>query len=189
MATEGESLSAETESARAKRRAVSSLLCVSQRMTYLMSEPTANPGKLNAELAGMSAWISAFTCQLAGLPIELTPAPEGEFMLASVELTRRSETLVDARAELASEGLRGVCEDAASRRAAIALSLVALAAQVLGGAEQPLREVDEPGWRRCEAERRLLLGLETAYQNYFNEGLDPNTYVPEISAHGMPEDG
>lgn len=175
-----------------RRRAVSSLLCIAQRMNYLV-EPFAtgkfDGAKVAGELGGMAAWIEAFTCQLAGLPMQLTAAPEGELMLATVEVSTHTPRLVDAVATLPSEALRGQATDAATRRAALALSLVALAFHAIEPSVRCDRATDEVAWRHQEAEIRLRARLEAAVHAYFNVDLDPNQYVPELSAHGMPEDG
>lgn len=181
-------LSGDSEEVRARRRAVSSLLGIAQRMTWLTASEFGRE-KILAEMGGMSAWVSAFTCSLAGLPIELSVMPEGELMLASIEVLPHTEKLVDATAVLPSEGAyaSGKVTDAASRRAAIALSLVELAAAVLEAGVPA--EGDEIVVRHRTAELRLFDRLQEAARLYFERDLDPNTYVPEISAHGMPEDG
>ena len=181
-------LAGDSEEAKARHRAVRSLLGIAERMTWLRSSDYGRE-KLLSELGGMSAWVSAFTCYLVGLPIEHAAMPGGELMLASLEVLPRSERLVDARAELPSEGVRADVTDAASRRAALALSLTQLASQLLLGVEGEAPPEGEVAVRHRRAEARLYDRLEEAVQLYFERDLDPDADIAELSCHGFPEGG
>jgi hypothetical protein len=177
-------LGGDGEEARARRRAVDTLLQISQRMALLAMDDCSLL-KLKGELGGMSAWISAFTCQLAGIPVELTPLPGGELLLASLEVLPHTEKLVDGRAALPFESASYEYRDAASRSAAMALALVGLASEVAAraGAQSP---DSESARRHREAERRLALRLDEAVALYERD-LDPDRdldRVPEGSFHG-----
>jgi len=196
MAAEGvttQDKEAVAEAERSRQRAIRSLLGVASRMNYLvpgLASGEVDKSKVAGEMGGMAAWIEAFTCQLGGVPIVLTPAPLGELMLAVVELNPHSDKLVDATARLSAEGAyaKGVCQDGASRRAALALAFVDLAVQLLHG-EVDTTVTGEIETRHRTAELRLMERLQQAAVTYFGIDLDPNTYVPELSCHGMAEGG
>jgi len=186
MSTEGAPvLAGDGEEAQKRRRAVATLLQLSQRMSQLAMDG-GDLVKLRGELGGMSAWISAFTCQLAGIPVELTPMPGGDLLLASVELLPHTEKLVDGLAHLPGSGSKYEYRDAASKNAAIALALAGLGA-VLLERQPPLgADATEPDMRHRRAEQRFQRLVCEAIDEYEKE-LDPDRgidEVPEASYHG-----
>lgn len=201
MADEGESVivkiveaapPAPGETEQSRQRAIRNLLAIAQRLTGFVV-PLAGCGdaaarKIAGELGGMSAWVEAFTCVLAGVPLQLTPAPLGELLLASVEVEPSSALDVAATATLVGEGVRGRSEAAASRQAALALSLMRLAHNLLERADAAAAPEGEVAGRHREAERRLMRRMRDAEHAYFEVDLDPDSSVPELSAHGMPRE-
>lgn len=190
MTAEGVEISAETEEARAKRRAIATLLQIAQRMALLAMEPS-DGSKLKGELGGMSAWIEAFTCQLAGIPIMASALPKGELRLVSLEFTTHGERDVDCRATLGGESLGAEVTTAASEDAAMALALASLAHLMASRASGRLPRDSETLGRHRDAERLLGERLGDATRLYELD-LDPDrdvTQVAEMSCHGLPEDG
>jgi hypothetical protein len=167
-----------------KRRAIESLLQIAQRMTQLCAVEVPRE-KLLGELGGMSAWVSAFACQLGGIPIELSPMPQGDLSLASVEVTTTGLASFDARTTLPAEGVYAEYIEAARRVAAVALGLVALAKAVLERGEA-VSDV-ESAVRHRTAELRLAARLAEALLAYEHD-LGPEGYVAEQSFHGMQID-
>lgn len=182
--------SSESALAIEKRRAVQTLLQVSQRMAMLAMESN-DLSKLKGEMGGMSAWVAAFTCQLAGIPIAPVPLPPGELRVVGVEANAHSDKDIDASAALLGEGLVGVATTAASTGAAMALSLVALAVAIFKRANAEGPKGTEADDRHRLAESLTADELELALEGY-ERMLDPSRAdldAPEISAHGFPEDG
>lgn len=177
-------LEGDTEEAKARRRAFDCLLQIGSRMNHL-ALAGVHPDKIAAELAGMSAWITAFACQLVGVPLgAVGHVPTGEFVLASLEVEEHTAKMVTVIAALPTEGITAAVAqpEAASRPAALALGLVHLARVLVERTVATLPSDSEADKRHRQAEVSLGLSLGWAANAYEAELRAPA--APEISPHG-----
>lgn len=161
-----------------RRRALDSLVQVGGRMRYLATrvlQDKPDLPKLAGELEGMAAWVVAFARVALGQPCSVL---EGEpIPLELVGLRSAGDADGSWRAYATLDTLVTETRALPSERTAAATALATLALQLVRG-------VELDGARTPSTEGLLAQRLSQALCMFHEVDL-----VPELNAHGMPEDG
>lgn len=158
-----------------RRRALDSLVQIAGRMRYLgvlVLRDKPDLPKLSGELEGMAAWVCAFARVIGGEPSGVLEGEPIPLDLVSVQATDVSQERWVAKAHWPGEGIEGETPPVPSLHVAQALALIVLALRRVNGPELPT------------AGTELSQRLSQALCMFHEVDL-----VPELNAHGMPEDG
>lgn len=163
-----------------RRRALDSLVQIAGRMRYLgvlVLRDKPDLPKLAGELEGMAAWVCAFARVIAGEPSGVLEGEPEHLELVALRAQNLEAAGWLATTSWPSEGIESQSEPLPSCQIALAVAITSLALRLC---ERGASTRSEAG----AAESQLAQRLGQALSLFVTCDL-----VPELNAHGMPEDG